>query len=156
MDRSSTIVRAAELLLVALVGGAIALGGAAALGKLGRDTTVEQLSAPASTNVALQPAHLSGLTPEAIYKRDAPGVVQITATTVTVTPADPFGFTPPQKETTQSLGSGFVIDKAGHIVTNYHVIAGAQKVQVSFSGGARGPRDTACPATPRWPSQCPG
>jgi S1-C subfamily serine protease len=130
-----TITRAAELLIVALVGGAIALGGAAAFGKLGKKETVEQITPPASTNVALQPAHVVGLTPETIYKHAAPGVVQITATTVTTTPADPFGFTPAQKQTEQSLGSGFVIDKAGHIITNYHVIAGAQKVQVSFSGG---------------------
>jgi S1-C subfamily serine protease len=130
-----TITRAAELLIVALVGGAIALGGAAAFGKLGKKETVEQITPPTSTNVALQPAHVVGLTPETIYKHAAPGVVQITATTVTTTPADPFGFTPAQKQTEQSLGSGFVIDKAGHIITNYHVIAGAQKVQVSFSGG---------------------
>ena len=37
-------------------------------------------------------------------------------------------------QTAESLGSGFVIDKAGHIVTNYHVVQGATKVQVSFSG----------------------
>jgi S1-C subfamily serine protease len=129
-----TITRAAELLVVALVGGAIALGGAAAFGKLGKKTTVEQFAAPTSTNVSLRPARVGGLTPEALYQRDAPGVVQITATSVTTTPADPFGFTPAQKQTEESLGSGFVIDKAGHIVTNYHVIAGAQKVQVSFSG----------------------
>jgi len=135
VNRTRIIVRAAELLAVALVGAALALGGAAALGKLGKKTTVEQFSAPTSTNVSLQPAPRGGLTPESIYKRDAPGVVQITATTVTTTPADPFGFTPPTKQTEQSLGSGFVIDKAGHIITNYHVISGAQKVQVSFSGG---------------------
>ena len=34
----------------------------------------------------------------------------------------------------RSLGSGFVIDKAGYIVTNYHVVASAaQSVHVSFS-----------------------
>jgi S1-C subfamily serine protease len=135
VDPRRTIVRAAELLAVALVGGAVALGGAAALGKLGKKTTVEQITSPASTNVNVAPSRAGGLTPEAIYKRDAPGVVQITATTVTTTPADPFGFTPPQKQTEESLGSGFVIDKAGHIITNYHVISGAQKVQVSFTGG---------------------
>ena len=133
MDRR-TITRAVELLVVALVGGVVALGGAAAIGKLGKKETIQQITQQA-TNVALQPSHVAGLTPETIYKHDAPGVVQITATTVTTTPADPFGFTPAQKQTEESLGSGFVIDKAGHIITNYHVIAGAQKVQVSFSGG---------------------
>ena len=33
----------------------------------------------------------------------------------------------------QAQGSGFVIDKDGHVVTNYHVVEGAKKVQVSFS-----------------------
>ena len=73
------------------------------------------------------------LTAEQIYKRDAPGVVEITATSVVNVPSDPFGFFE-APQTQESLGSGFVIDKAGHIVTNEHVIAGAQKIQVSFSG----------------------
>jgi S1-C subfamily serine protease len=60
--------------------------------------------------------------------------VQITATSVTQVPADPFNFLPSTPQTSQSLGSGFVIDRSGHIVTNFHVIQGAQKVQVSFSG----------------------
>ena len=33
----------------------------------------------------------------------------------------------------EALGSGFVIDKAGHIVTNYHVVEGADEIEVSFS-----------------------
>src|SRR6266480_4384033 len=71
-----------------------------------------------------------------IYRRAAPGVVQVTATQVVTTPSvDPFfGFSIPQRQREQALGSGFVIDKAGHIVTNYHVIKGATKVQVAFSG----------------------
>ena len=61
-------------------------------------------------------------------------MVQITATTVAQAQADPFNVLPTTPQTSQSLGSGFVIDKAGHIVTNEHVIQGARKVQVSFSG----------------------
>jgi S1-C subfamily serine protease len=126
---------AVELLIAALVGGALALGGAALLGKLGSHTTIKQVSPLAQggfNNASLQPAPAKGLTPEQIYRHDAPGVVQITATTVTQT-TDPFSFQP-QTQTEQSLGSGFVIDKGGHIVTNYHVIRGAQKLRVSFSG----------------------
>ncbi len=128
--------RAAELLAVALVGGALALGGAAVFGKLGSDTTIQQVTPLGSGglgNVSLQRS-TGGLTAEQVYRRDAPGVVQITATSVTTTQADPFGILPPTRQTEQALGSGFVIDKAGHIVTNEHVIAGAQKIQVSFSG----------------------
>jgi putative serine protease PepD len=131
--------RTLELLVVAAAGGALALGGAAALGKLGSDTTVEQVTPPAGIPTTSQtPAGTTGtakaLTAEQIYRRDAPGVVQITATSAATTPADPFNLLPTTPQTNQSLGSGFVIDKAGHIVTNYHVIQGAKKVQVSFSG----------------------
>jgi S1-C subfamily serine protease len=125
--------RAAELLVVAVVGGALALGGAAFLGKLGGHTTIQQIARPSVTNTSAAPAPVRGLTPERVYQEDAPGVVQITATSVTRAQSAPFGFLPSSPQTTQSLGSGFVIDRAGHIVTNYHVIAGAQKVQVSFS-----------------------
>ncbi len=35
----------------------------------------------------------------------------------------------------EALGSGFVIDQEGHIVTNHHVVEGAVQVEVDFSGG---------------------
>src|SRR5690349_4153402 len=108
-----------ELLVVAVVGGALALVGAALFGKLGSHTTIQQVSPLASgglNNASLQvPANPNALTAEQIYKRDSPGVVQITATTVTKsTTQDPFNFFPstPQVQRSQSLGSGFVIDKA--------------------------------------------
>ena len=127
--------RVAELLVVALVGGALALGGAAAFGKLGSTTTVQQVTrSPVIRTTSQTPASGGALTAEQIYRRDAPGVVQITATSVSQVSTDPFNLLPTTPQTSESLGSGFVIDKAGHIVTNYHVIQGAKKVQVSFSG----------------------
>jgi S1-C subfamily serine protease len=66
------------------------------------------------------------LTPREIYKRDAPGVVFITAE---VTQAGS-PFAPEQRG--QSTGSGFVIGKGGSIVTNAHVVAGARTVSVRF------------------------
>jgi S1-C subfamily serine protease len=123
-----------QLALTAVLGAVLALVGAALLGKLGSSTTIQQVSPLVQGgglgNVALQAPTTKGLTPERIYRQDAPGVVQITATSVTQT-TDPFG--QPSNQTQQSLGSGFVIDKTGHIVTNYHVVQGATKVQVSFS-----------------------
>jgi serine protease Do len=44
-----------------------------------------------------------------------------------------------QRQTQASLGSGFVIDRDGYILTNRHVIQGADEVSVSFPGG-RGKR----------------
>jgi S1-C subfamily serine protease len=123
------------LLVTAVAGAGLALLGAAVFGKLGT-TTVEASPAVTVTQpvAATAPVGAKGLTDEAIYKRDAPGVVQITATSTVQQQTDPFGLLPPTAQTQQALGSGFVLDKAGHIVTNEHVVAGAQKVQVSFSG----------------------
>jgi serine protease Do len=38
-----------------------------------------------------------------------------------------------------SLGSGFVIDEAGHILTNRHVVEGAEEIEVEFPDGGRFP-----------------
>jgi S1-C subfamily serine protease len=116
--------RAAVLIAAAAFGGGVALGGAAALGKLGETNVVESAKPTAAEPVAFRKA--SGRTINEIYRAAAPGVVHITATR---NAADVFGGTQEQ----QAIGSGFVIDKAGHIVTNYHVVEGATAVDVSFS-----------------------
>jgi S1-C subfamily serine protease len=123
---------AVAYLVVAVAGAALALIGAAAFGKLGETTTVQAQGSTVTVPSAPRPG--GGLTNEQIYARDAPGVVQITATSTVQSQTDPFGFLPPTSQTEQALGSGFVLDKAGHIVTNEHVVAGASKVLVSFSG----------------------
>jgi hypothetical protein len=105
------VVRPLELLLVALVGGAVALGVAAGSGKLGSHTTIQQVTPLGGGggvgNAPLQPVAGSGKTPEAIYKEDAPGVVQITATSRTATQSDPFNVFPatPQTEHRWAPGS---------------------------------------------------
>jgi S1-C subfamily serine protease len=138
VGRAGILTRTGALAVAAAAGGAVALGGADLFGKLGSRTTIQQVSPlPGGLgNVSLSTPQVSegSMGDAEIYRRDSPGVVEITATSVRTAPADPFGFFGPQTTTSQALGSGFVIDKAGHIVTNYHVIAGAQKVQVSFSG----------------------
>ncbi len=68
-----------------------------------------------------------------LYERVSPSVVHITARVITMN----FFFGPQSSEGT---GSGFVYDKEGHIVTNYHVIEGAKSLEVKFSD------DTAVPA----------
>jgi S1-C subfamily serine protease len=132
----SLIARGLALVLVAIAGGAAALGGARIFGQLGTQTTVRPIVKPASS----APVSFAGgkaLSINEIYRRWSPGVVQITSTSVVKVPQDPFFGNPfaPSSQEQQSLGSGFVIDKAGHIVTNYHVVEGAKAVQVSFSNG---------------------
>jgi S1-C subfamily serine protease len=62
----------------------------------------------------------------AVYKRALPSVVNITSTAVSFN----FFYGPvPQ----QGQGSGFILDKAGHILTNNHVIDNAQRVEVTLA-----------------------
>jgi S1-C subfamily serine protease len=127
---------AAGLVVAAVLGGALALGGAALFGGVGGSTkTMREVLPVPSEPIPLASASNKGLTINQIYRRAAPGVVQVTATQVVSAPAvDPFFGSPfPQAQQTKALGSGFVIDKAGHVVTNYHVVAGARTVEVSFS-----------------------
>jgi S1-C subfamily serine protease len=134
---SSILRRAAGLVGAGVLGGALVLGGVGVFGGGlgGRTTTVRELvsSGPSSTPAAFRTGQ--PLSINAIYRRAAPGVVQVTSTSVVKLDNNPFFEIPgfPQQETQRALGSGFVIDKAGHIVTNYHVIAGAKSVEVSFS-----------------------
>src|SRR5437763_2672979 len=138
MHRTLLPSRAVGLVAAALLGGGVALGGAAALGKLGDKTTlIREEAAPTSS----EPASFQNGPREsinAIYRASAPGVVHIETTSRVQQPADPFFGNPfGTSETQRALGSGFVIDKAGHIVTNYHVVRGANTIQVSFSNNER-------------------
>ena len=128
----------AALAAAGLLGGGAALGGAALFGKLGgtTTTTVVQPEVAAASPTTQAAAATSTLSINEIYRRSAPGVVQITSTSSSSsvkTGTDPFFGTPFSSPSQQALGSGFVLDKAGHIVTNYHVVQGATKIEVSFS-----------------------
>lgn len=124
------------LLAAAIAGGAVAVGGTAVLLGIGDD------DGGGSTERA--PTQFTSLTPDRfqreealslaeVYRRSEGGVVQVSVTDV-VQSEDPL-FRVPQQEQRRGLGSGFVIDKSGHIVTNFHVIEGADEVEVSFSNG---------------------
>jgi len=60
-----------------------------------------------------------------VYRKNIPSVVNITSKAVTF---DFFYGLVPQ----EGQGSGFVIDKEGHVLTNYHVIADARQVEVTM------------------------
>jgi S1-C subfamily serine protease len=125
------------LVAAGATGAGIAVGIVAAAGGLAGTTTVREVVASPEASVASFERAQRGLTIHEIYDRSAPGVVQVTATARVATQSDPFldpfGFASPTLETQRALGSGFVVDKAGHIVTNYHVVQGATRVEVSFS-----------------------
>lgn len=136
MKGTRSLGRGVGLVAAALLGGAVAIVAAALLGDLGGGTTtvIRESSSPPPAGVTTTAVGESGtLSINEIYRRSAPGVVQITSTTEASTEVDPFFGTPFSTGPQQALGSGFVIDKAGHIITNYHVIDGADSIEVSFS-----------------------
>jgi S1-C subfamily serine protease len=97
--------------------------------------SLRELSAPIFRH-ALQwseptAVHSAGLTPEEqnnidIYKAAQPATVYITSTTV----RRDFFYQP---VASQSLGSGFLINDEGFILTNFHVVSGSSKIQVTLS-----------------------
>jgi len=99
-------------------------------------------AAPAATVTPNPDQPLTGVvaalqaTFEQIYNEVSPSVVtlQVVSQSSGSTLRSPFGFQGPQIQ--QGLGSGFVWDTQGHIVTNNHVVDGATQITVVFSDGS--------------------
>ena len=109
--------------LVAALGLGIGLGAAAfaVLGD-GPATIVRQVTISDSEPAAVA----DGLSIGQIYDRTTKAVVEISATAKGASFGEP---------ATRAQGSGFVLDHRGHIVTNQHVVAGADSISVSFWNG---------------------
>jgi putative serine protease PepD len=89
-------------------------------------------ASPAATSSAQPAASTSKLlSVSRIYEQDGPGVVELTVSSSGDPSGNPFG----GGGGSTAQGSGFVYDKAGHIVTNAHVVEGASSVEVRFSNG---------------------
>ena len=134
-DALDTMARTLIIVLAAaLTGGLVgALAGVSLDGGGGASAPSPSPAAPAFS-VAAATSNGAALSPEQIYRRAAPAVVVITDTQTQVVP--PTFFTPGSKEQVDALGSGFVIDGKGDILTNDHVVQGASGVRVGLSSGA--------------------
>jgi len=104
-----------------VVGGALLLSGVA--GKSQTETIVDQAPLVAQKT----PDPIGGQTPLEIYERVAPGVVFVRAKLVEQVD-NPFNLFH-DRESQISTGTGFVVDKLGDVLTNYHVIDGADRSQ---------------------------
>ncbi len=115
--------------LPALVGGVVVLVGLAATGNLGGDETIVRtdptpLPAPAANAAAAEAEAAEPVAPaggvQRVVAASAPAVV-----TVTVGNASNGG----------RLGSGFVVDRRGRVLTNAHVVDDAKQAHVRFDDG---------------------
>lgn len=125
--------RAAGLVLAAaLAGGGV---GAATSTALGTNETTTTVVREAASAYEATPAVSNGdvLSVGEIYRRASASVVEITVTTGGGSSPFSFGGTQPQQ---QAQGSGFVYDEQGYIVTNEHVVDGADSIEVTFSDGS--------------------
>jgi S1-C subfamily serine protease len=120
---------ARQILIIALISGFFAATGVAVL-----DRISSRLQPSGSAFSETVPA---GITDPAtgtdennnieIYRAVAPGVVNISSTSYA---RDFFGFVEPR----EGSGSGSILDQEGNILTNFHVVEGAQKLSVSLGG----------------------
>jgi S1-C subfamily serine protease len=122
-----------SFVFAALLGGGAAVGIGAAIDTEGETQTVVSTVPASPPAAAFDVSETEAKSVQQIYEQAGPGVVQVTSTSV-VSGSPFFG---PQSAT--SLGSGFVVDKDGYIVTNYHVIEDASDVEVNFSSDDRVP-----------------
>ena len=118
------------IVIIALVGVIASAATAAVMVQFSSGGSTAQESTPVSAvapstassgNTALDSACLSAAD---IYQQLQPAVVEITSTQQGRSPFAPSG---------TAAGSGIVIDTQGTILTNYHVVAGATNLEVTFS-----------------------
>ena len=89
-----------------------------------------------ATAPAADPSSGDGLSINDIYAQAAPGVAFISADVTSQGPSlNPFGL--PQQRQGTATGTGFVIDEDGRIVTNAHVVEGAEKIEVTLGEGEK-------------------
>lgn len=118
--------------LGAVVACALAFGVYSALGKNSSSVTLGSDGSGTNITVTGDDATLA----EAVAQKALPSVVNINVYTASQSQAQGFMRSSSTQEYAQSsLGSGVILSDDGYILTNYHVIEGADKLQVVASGG---------------------
>jgi S1-C subfamily serine protease len=120
---------ARQILLIALISGIFAAGAVVIFDRINNRFQASQAAFTETPPAGISDPATS--TDEQnnieVYRTLSPGVVFIHSTSYA---RDFFGFVEPQ----EGSGSGSILDQQGNILTNYHVIEGAQKLSVSMGG----------------------
>jgi S1-C subfamily serine protease len=87
-----------------------------------KSVSLEEAQPSSTSEEGVNPGGEEGPSVRDVYMRDGPGVVTVYVSSQEVGPGG---------------GSGFVVDEGGYVVTNQHVVEGADSVSVSFGGGAK-------------------
>ncbi len=119
---AAIVVASAVLGAGAGVGGYVALDG---------DPAPAAAAAPAATAPAATPVADEDAGAGAVYERVAASVVEVTTAGTSADSFGPYGGARP----VEGVGSGFVYDADGHVVTNQHVVDGADRVTVTYADG---------------------
>lgn len=126
MEQGGTSAALKGILFAVVAAGAMALGGALTLtfadgGDKPATAVTTPNAAPEQTSVAISTVSAPGL----------PGVVdRVSNSVVAIRTVVGAGI-----RQGSGTGTGVVVDRAGHIVTNYHVIDGARQITVEFKDG---------------------
>src|SRR5919205_617676 len=126
-------ISARQILVIALLSALFAAAGVACFDRWG--ARLQQPTAAFNPDDPAATANIAGMTDPSVatdeqnnievFRAISPGVVSINSTRQARGFFDAGG---------QGSGSGSVIDEQGHVLTNYHVIEGADVVTVSFGG----------------------
>jgi putative serine protease PepD len=130
------IAPAAALLAAGLVGGLAAIA-------VWEAVETEPAAAPAATSTTASPAEpasssQSQSTIAGVVKAALPSVVEVKVEGAAPSDTGPLPVPVPTPRV-QGLGSGWVFDDQGHVVTNQHVVDGAERVTVTFEDGTEVP-----------------
>jgi S1-C subfamily serine protease len=120
---------ARQILMIAIISGLFAAGAVAIVDRISNRLQSSHAALPETAPAGISDPSVA--TDEQnnieVYKVLSPGVVFIHSTSYA---RDWLGFVEPQ----EGSGSGSILDQQGNILTNYHVIEGAQKLSVSMGG----------------------
>ncbi len=119
------------LLLIGVIGTAIFVSSTAVLISPLQSTIAQQQNL---TPTSINPPSSSSTSLPDVFKKVENSVVQITTTRSNPNQVIIVNGVPATGRST-ALGSGFVYDNQGHIITNYHVIDGATSADVTFTDG---------------------